>query len=400
MTALTAAAQLGGTERVLLDLATHAFEYGLVLRVLSPRQGPLVDVLNRLGVETEVVEAPAAMLRASQRPGHWHTIPPALVGIGRWARALAAHPFCREAQVVYSVAFKSHLAATVSRLRPVVWHLHEFPPARSGAVWRWMARRMPRALIANSEAVARAWEQGAGSGERRAGGRPSRRPADPPITVVPNGVELDRFTPRPATCWIHSALGLEPQTRLIGMPAVFARWKGQLEVIEAFSAVVEEFPTVHLVFVGGSIYDTVAERRFGAELDERIAAAGDRIHLLPFQPAIERAYPEFDLVVHYSTRAEPFGRVVLEAMACGIPVVAAAEGGPIEIMGSGSTASGWLVQPRNPEALARVLREALSTPQDHLRTMGAVGRQTAEDRYSAREFARRVAAVLGSASAG
>jgi glycosyltransferase involved in cell wall biosynthesis len=218
------------------------------------------------------------------------------------------------------------------------------------------------------------------------------------------------------------------------MPGVFARWKGQLEVLEAFGAIAAEFPDVHLVIVGGSIYDTAAEEQYGETLrratgeweiatssggrweaversgEWQIPPQGDvddgealpasrfpRVHMLPFQREIELTYPEFDVAVHYSLRPEGFGRVVVEAMACGVPIVAADEGGPQEILGGGigpRREAGWLVEPRNPAALARILRSALGLPREVLRSIGAAGRVRAEDHFSARGFAARVARVL------
>ncbi len=111
-----------------------------------------------------------------------------------------------------------------------------------------MANRSPSQMIANSVAVADAWRSSA------------TVPTDR-ITVVHNGVDLNRFSPRPVTKWIHDKLNLPHERRLIGMPAVLARWKGQLEVAEAFGMIESDFPDVDLVFVGGAIYDTVAERK-------------------------------------------------------------------------------------------------------------------------------------------
>jgi glycosyltransferase involved in cell wall biosynthesis len=182
------------------------------------------------------------------------------------------------------------------------------------------------------------------------------------------------------------------------MPAVLARWKGQLEVIEGFAQIADVFPEAHLVLVGGSIYDTAAEDRYARELHGALARWREggltRVHHLPFQPKIELVYPELDLAIHYSLRPEAFGRVVLEAMACGTPVVAAAEGGPREIV----TEGGWLVEPRKPAALAAALAGALRVPTQTLRQLGTQGRVRAEDHFSARRFAKRVAEVLAGVS--
>ncbi len=398
VTAVTASGQLGGTERVLSDLAEHAFEHDIALRVLTPRHGPLVDLLNASGVPTEVLPASRTLLSGSQQLGGLWSLPVAAPGLLAWSARLARHPFARDAAVLYTVAFKAHLAAGLRRMHPVVWHLHEFPPRATGALWRALARRVPDARIANSEAVAAAWRGVKSENVKSEEVKSEGHPRFTPVNVIPNGVDLDRFTPRPATGWIHDELGIDRAHRLIGMPAVFARWKGQPEVIAAFKRLRKVVADVHLVIVGGGIYDTVAERRYATALQGMVAGGGaERIHLLPFQSNIERVYPEFDLVVHYSLRPEPFGRVIVEAMACGVPVVAAAEGGPLEILGGTNAArreAGWLATPRDPETLARILASALALPPAVLRDVGATARRRAEDRFSARVFARRVAEVL------
>jgi glycosyltransferase involved in cell wall biosynthesis len=340
----------------------------------------------------------------------------------RWSRQLAQHRYVADADVVYTVAYRAHVAARLAGLGPVVWHVHSFPPDATRRIWRAAARHRPARLIANSSGVADAW-------------RPGLAHADDRLRVVHNGVNLDRFLPRERTGWIHDRLGLPRSHRLIGMPSLLARWKGHLETLNAFERVTAEFPDVHFVIVGGTMYDTDEEAEHGDELkrvtgefrvvtsgtvqadggaagkaDEPAAARSDaspgaeaesaahaRVHMLPFQREIELAYPEFDLTVHYSLRPEPFGRVVLESIACGVPVIAAGEGGPVEILGPGNDprrCGGWLVEPRHTEALANTMRQALRLAPDELRAIGAAGRIRAEDHFSSRAFAARIAAVL------
>jgi len=271
------------------------------------------------------------------------------------------------------------------RGRRHVWHLHEYPPESLAAAWRLLAGALPDATIANSRSVADAW----------------RMTRFPPPAVVLNGVDTQRFAPAPRTRWIHELLDLPKGARLIGMPAVFARWKGHLLVIEAFERAAAEIPDAHLVLVGGPIYDTAAERGYAEELVRRVGRASlggseqaaksltNRIHFVKFQSEPWRLYPEFDLVVHFSTRAEPFGRVVVEAMACGVPVVAAHAGGPAEIIEDGVT--GWLIAPGDVGALERRIVAALRSDNS---AIGAAGRRAAETRFSAERFAREVADAL------
>ena len=114
-----------------------------------------------------------------------------------------------------------------------------------------------------------------------------------------------------------------------------------------------------------------------------------RIHFVKFQDDPWRLYPEFDLVVHFSTRAEPFGRVVVEAMACGVPVVAAHTGGPAEIVQHSVT--GWLIAPGDGDALSRRMVESMPGDFGALR---AAALRAAETRFSADRLPREVAGVL------
>ena len=91
VTAIGASGQLGGTERVLLDLATHADELGISLRVVAPIDGPLIGALGRLQIPIDVLEAPKRLLNASQQRGHLWSAAPALLGLFRWARRLEKH---------------------------------------------------------------------------------------------------------------------------------------------------------------------------------------------------------------------------------------------------------------------------------------------------------------------
>jgi glycosyltransferase involved in cell wall biosynthesis len=309
------------------------------------------------------------------------------VGLISWSSKLANEPMLRRADVVYTVGFKTHVAAGLTHHRPLVWHLHEFPPDQTGGIWRFLARHVPDALIANSVAVHRSW---------------SRGHEDRSSHIVLNGVDLHRFKPRKPTGWIHRALSLPDNARLVGMPAVLVRWKGQFEVIAAFRQIQERFPDAHLVLVGGAIYETAGGAAIETELRSSLEGS-TRIHILPFQEDVERVYPEFTLTVHYSLRPEPFGRVIVESLSCGVPVAAAAEGGPLEILqadnGDGAfrrARQGWLVQPRTPSALAQALESALCLPAEDIEAIGRAGRERAERAFSAETFARGVADVLWS----
>lgn len=381
---------------MLLDFAARAFEHDIALKLLVPQSGPLVTILNEIGVPCEVVPAPEAMLAGPVESAPLLTGGASLLGVMGWARRIAVHPFWQETDLVYTVAFKAHLACALRRKHPVVWHLHEMPPERMGAAWRAMARRLPDAVIVPSHAAAEAWTAREPADSKESSlvsrfGFPARRPAE--IKIIPSGVDLDRFRPRERSFWVHRQLGLDRGARLLGTPVSFTRWKGALEVIRAFSSIAPRHPEVHLLVSGPAPYETGVDPKFREEVEVALRSSGGRVHLFSFEPKAELVYPELDLVLHFPVRPEAFGRVLVEAMACGIPVVAAAEGGALEVLDRGG---GWLVRPRDWESLASALEDFLNLPPEERRRIGEAGRRAAEDRYSARAFAREVAKMLHS----
>ncbi|HWO88683.1 MAG TPA: glycosyltransferase family 4 protein [Gemmatimonadales bacterium] len=383
---ISVSAALGGSERVLADFAVRAPGLGIEPLVIVPKHGPLVEMLGASGITTVVAPADEAFLELSQRRRaslDWLTTLPR--GITAWAaairKALADRGWTAPGApaVLYSNGFKAHLSAALLRKHPRVWHIHEYPPGGIGPFWRLVAGALPDAVIANSESVAAAWRL---------------PPLSSPVAVL-NGVDLERFAPRPRSFWIHEQLALPRESRLVGMPAVFARWKGQIEVVTAFERIAARVPDAHLVLAGGTIYDTASERGFAAELVRRVGAGkagrsvADRIHFVKFQSDPWRLYPEFEVTVHFSLRPEPFGRVIVESLACGVPVIAARAGGPTEIIEHGTT--GWLVRPQDVEGLGELMVEALTTDRT---AMSAAARRHAEAHFSADRFASGVSRVL------
>lgn len=387
---ISVSSALGGSEWVLHDFATRAGRHGIEPTVLLPKDGPLGDALREAGITVRVAGAPPEFLELSQRTALTvGGLANFAAGLWRWSRAIEAELRTLKPSVLYSNGFKAHLACTPLRGPAKVWHLHEFPPEKIGLPWRVLSGALPDATIANSAAVARAWRFG-------------RFPAP---WIVLNGVDIERFKPGPRSFWVHDLLGLPHEAKLIGMPAVFARWKGHLLVVEAFERAASKMDDAHLVLVGGPIYDTVAERGYAEELSRRVRRSShagtaapqplsDRIHFVKFQQDPWRLYSEFDLVVHFSTRPEPFGRVVLEATACGIPTIAAGAGGPAEILENGVT--GWLTTPGDVVELSERMIAALATDTGTIRT---AARTRAVARFSADRFAEEVAAVLRRAAA-
>ena len=191
------------------------------------------------------------------------------------------------------------------------------------------------------------------------------------ITVVPCGVDVARFRPEGTV----APRGSRP--RLLCVGRLVSR-KGFDTVIAALRGV----PDAELLIAGGpparSLDDDPVARQLRATADR--AGVADRVQLLgevptEHMPALLRSAAAVVCTPWY----EPFGIVPLEAMACGVPVVATAVGGLIDTVVDGVT--GVLVPPRRPDRLAETLRRLLADPVRRV-SYGVAGADRARSRYS------------------
>ena len=177
-----------------------------------------------------------------------------------------------------------------------------------------------------------------------------------------NAVDLDRFAPGPGDGAGDSTPppGCRPRrpgTVRVGLVATFARWKGHEVFLDAVARIAADLPC-RFYIVGGPIYRSAGSQYTLEELhgEGRGTGAGRaaRVRRLSGRPGA--ALRALDVVVHASTRPEPFGRVIVEAMACGRAVVAVPAGGAAELFDDGVSALGC--PPGDPAALARAIEPA------------------------------------------
>jgi glycosyltransferase involved in cell wall biosynthesis len=155
-------------------------------------------------------------------------------------------------------------------------------------------------------------------------------------------------------------------------------WKGQDLFLRAMRTVVDSMPEAQGLIVGEA---EEFSRDFGDQLRQLRGQLGldAQVSFLGHVAEMPVVYAAIDLLAHTSVTPEPFGRVVIEAMACGLPVVTPAEGGGVEIVVDGVT--GLHVEPRNPDALAAAILELLRDP-SNAKAMGAAGRERVRQFFS------------------
>lgn len=311
--------------------------------VILGEDGPLVARLEGLGIPVEIlplnpavrdvrrdaVSSRGASLVSAAR------VAPYILELTRTLRRLRP-------DLVHTNSLKAAMyggvAGRLARV-PVVWHVRDriaadyLPPAAVALV-RLASRVLPTAVVANSRCTL------------------ATLPAARRGAVVDNSVVNDALP----TIRVAPHHGRDVVT--IGVVGRLAPWKGQHVFLAAFATALRG-TTARARIIGSAMF---GEDDYAASLGrqaEELGIAG-QVEFRGFQEDVFAELAELDVLVHCSTSPEPFGQVVVEGMAAGLAVIAAAEGGPAEIVADG--VDGLLVPPRRPDLLADALTRLVGDP--------------------------------------
>lgn len=211
-----------------------------------------------------------------------------------------------------------------------------------------------------------------------------------PTPLVYPGVALDRFDPYtlPTPMEVRRKLGLPSDGPLIGIVGRLQRWKGIHVLVEAMPKVLQRYPNAHCLVVGGK-HDLEAD--YVDYLEEQITSLGlgGQVILAGLQHNVPEWMQAMDVFVHASDR-EPFGIVIIEAMALGKSVIAGDAGGPTEIITDGG--DGLLTPYGDADALASAILRYLDD-QEFARSLGAAARQRALN-FSTQLYAQNFVKVI------
>ncbi len=350
----------GGAELCLLDIA-KAYRPDCLVGLFA--DGSYRNLLEQQQIPVRVLIAqPLSIRRESRFVESARCLKKLIPLIDRVAR------LSREYDLIYANTQKAlvvgALAGCLSR-RPLIYHLRDilsvehFSPNNLRLAVT-LANRFASLVIANSQATRAAFVE--------AGGRPEI------AEVVYNGFEPDFYQVDELTVsQVKKEIGGEGRFT-IGQFSRLSPWKGQHILLEALAYCPDE---VGAVFVGDALF---GEQEYVEYLQQKVKDLGleNRVRFLGFRSDIAPLMAACDLVAHTSTAPEPFGRVIVEAMLCGRPVVAAQAGGAVELIESEKT--GWLVPPGDARALASAIARVRSQP-ERAAAIASRARLEAGDRF-------------------
>ncbi|MBW0252674.1 glycosyltransferase [Cellulomonas sp. PS-H5] len=371
-------AQLGGAELALLRTVRALDPAAVEVTVVLFADGPLAGRLRDAGVAVRVLPLDSRIAQTDRAAagrsalGAARSAAATLPFVARLARLL------RDLQpdVVHTTSLKADVlglpAARLAR-RPLVWHVHDriaedYLPAPVARVLRVLARRGPRHVVVNSHATART------------------------LLPLPRGWTLAYPGLAPEQVAADPAARPAPATPVIGLVGRVSPTKGQREFVAAAALLTERFPDARFRVVGAALFE---EQAYEVELRAQVAALGltDRVELTGWVADPVGEIDRLSVLVHASPVPEPFGQVVVEGMARGVPVIATAGGGIDEIaVAADGTPRCLVVPPRDVPALAEAVAQVLDRPEEAAARADRAWKDVQAD-YAVARTAERLTAV-------
>lgn len=221
-------------------------------------------------------------------------------------------------------------------------------------------------VVAISEGVKKVLEEGGLSPER--------------VEVIPSGIDFSPYEEFSSSPYLRQEFSFSPEDYLVGMVAHLADHKGHKYLIRASKILKEQAPKIKIIIVG--------EGPLRIELDKeaRDSKVEDIIFFLGFREDIPRILSSLDLFV-LSSYLEGLGSSILDAMACGLPVVATRAGGIPEVVVHRKT--GLLVPPRNPQALAKAILK-LYNDRELASRLGERGYEVVRQKFSVQSMTEKM----------
>lgn len=210
-------------------------------------------------------------------------------------------------------------------------------------------------------------------------------------SVVYNGINENDFQIDLLPSTIRSEFKLHDNDRLICNVGRLDWWKGHDYFIKAMFEVVKKEPRAKAAIVGPEVNNQLSQEYFQRikKLVKKLQLS-NHIFFTGFRKDVPHIISASEIVVHSASEPEPFGRVIVEGMMAGRPVVATATGGVLEIIENNST--GLLVPPKDSSSMAKAIMHLLSNPTDAKR-IGQRAKQITRQRFNVKTHVKRIDAI-------
>ncbi|MBU1355216.1 MAG: glycosyltransferase [Candidatus Edwardsbacteria bacterium] len=338
---------MSGAEYSLLDILQGLKNKPMDYCLLTIQGSKLIKKTNDIGIETIEISLPERLLYINKND--FQKQPSRMIqSVGSIIKAvIEIYNILRRGKydAIYTNTLKSHiLGGLAGRLAgaKVIWHMRDIPiqPRPKRAI-QFASTFIPDKIIAVSEAVGKQF-----------GGRK--------VSVIHNGIDAEAIQKKAVQempVEIQRIMESSSGGPAIGIVGQIARWKGQDVFLRAAKLLAEKLPQAKFLIIGEALFD---EKDFRLELNNFVGNNNLQKRVI-FTGHLENVYPvlkQLDVLVHCSVEPEPFGRVIIEAMALGVPVIATKGGAVEEIITNGE--SGLIVPPGDHHQLVGAVERILA----------------------------------------
>jgi glycosyltransferase involved in cell wall biosynthesis len=339
---LSHTAQLSGAEICLLELikGLDKNKYGGV--VLLPDEQVLKTKIEAVGWETLV--SPFPWWVALRKRSRWH-LQDIILGMPDRIRYLKKIINKYKIDVIYTNTLAHIDGAIAAKIfcLPHIWHIHEIPSAQTYLKFYLPTKWLP--MIVNNLSTEIIVPSNISSVDIK--WKNSNK-----IHVINNGIDIKKFNVNLSNN-IKQELGININSKILGMIGIISENKGQADFIEAAASISSTFKNVYYLIVGAG------DELYIKFLKEKIDTLNltDRVFFLGVRDDVPQILSSIDILISAS-KFECFPTIILEAMASGKPVIASKSGGAEEQIDNGET--GFLVPVGSPNLLAEKIAHLLS----------------------------------------
>lgn len=337
---LHAGAEMYGADKVLLELVKRLDKEKFTPHVILPEEGILAEKLRENNIIVEIIEYPILRRKYFNPKGLINYI----LDYKKYSKQLVDYSKKNNIDIIHNntTAVLEGMELKRKLKIPLIWHVHEIivkPKVVSSVINAFMGMYANR-IVTVSEAVAKHVKQ-------------SRFIKENQVKVIYNGVDNNEFYKMEST---KEEFNISKDKKVVGMIGRVNAWKGQGDFLEAVVPLLKENKS-YVAFLAGSCF--AGEEWREEELDEKIRKSGvaEQIIRIPYFKETVKLYNLFDVFALPSTNPDPLPTVVLEAMACGKPVVGYRHGGVCEMVKE--NVNGLLVEVRNTKELSCAIQNLL-----------------------------------------
>ena len=337
---LHAGAEMYGADKVLLELVKRLDKEKFTPHVVLPEEGILAEKLRENNIIVEIIEYPILRRKYFNPKGLINYI----LDYKKYSKKLVDYSRKNNIDIIHNntTAVLEGIELKRKLKLPLIWHVHEIivkPKVVSSVINALMGMYANR-IVSVSEAVANHVKQ-------------SKFIKENQVKVIYNGVDNSEFYKMEST---KEEFNISKDKKVVGMIGRVNAWKGQGDFLEAVVPLLKENKS-YVAFLAGSCF--AGEEWREEELDEKIRKSGvaGQIIRIPYFKETVKLYNLFDVFVLPSTNPDPLPTVVLEAMACGKPVVGYRHGGVCEMVEE--NVNGLLVEVRDTKELSCAIQNLL-----------------------------------------